>query len=200
MLWPRRFSLRVLLILTTAVCLLLGYWVVSSRRQRDALNVLRQHQYNVAYEPLANPDGWRGQLARLLGDDFVLSPWGLYSNSSSKEFHGDLEIVRTLTSVRKLTLDFSGVNNEDLRELQGHPNIDFILLNYTQVTDEGIGQLVGLPLESLHVEELALTDACIDDLTQLSRLKVLQLTRGQLSDTAIERLKAALPDCTIQIR
>lgn len=193
-----RFSLRLLLVAITALCLIAGYWVYRAGVQRAAVELLCDEGYTVTYDLHEAPDGLRARLAPYLGADYVSAPIMLFCNASSRDNHGALETVAKLRRTRMLTLDFSRVDDDDLKALRGMPHLDFLMLSHTAVTDAGITYLVDCPLQTFHLDGLRLTDACVEDLARLSELRLLTLPERGISDAGIEKLKAALPGCEIR--
>lgn len=113
--------------------------------------------------------------------------------------------IAGLPNLAELTL-YGGnprVGNDGLRCLAGHQSINKLVLINIDVTDDGLRVLSSLPALadlSLHREsfrDVRLTDAAVEHLSDLTRLKRLSISGGWMSGAAIERLRKALPNCAI---
>jgi hypothetical protein len=95
----------------------------------------------------------------------------------------DLVALKLLRSLRNLTLLEEGP--------QANPNL---------FTDAGFSELGQIKmLERLWLVRQTISDSAADHLKDLTNLKVLQLSRCQISDQAVADLRKALPDCDVKI-
>jgi len=70
------------------------------------------------------------------------------------------------------------------------PNLRWLDLSGTKVTDSGLGQLEGMPnLSRLHLERTAVTDAGLAHLAHLASLEFLDLYGTGVTDAGLERLQ-----------
>jgi hypothetical protein len=68
-------------------------------------------------------------------------------------------------------------------------------LDYTGVTDEGLGSLP--PVEVLSLDTGGITDKGVEKLAKMISLKSLNLYHTLVTDEGMARLKQALPNCTV---
>lgn len=103
-------------------------------------------------------------------------------------------------SIRDRTLFFERIWSIDLRgrtlssnlhsELGSLTNLEFLNLNYTQVTDAGLERVKGLnKLTSVGLVSTQVTDAGLEHLNGLTRLETLGLLDTQVTDAGLEHLK-----------
>ena len=198
---PRRrwlqFRLRTLLIAVTLVSLPLGYvaWEREQCRQgQQAMEILEQR---------SEYDGATRRLGRLITPSYEHSKW-------LKSILGDDEFRRVIT----VSLEGNSVSDSDLQVLAIFPNLDFVVIESQNVTDEGIAHLRGLKkVERFHfignwkvsencwevlgrwhhLRELSFHDSLFDDddvltLPALLNLKELRLSQTIISDAGLERI------------
>ena len=68
-----------------------------------------------------------------------------------------------------------------------------------ELTEDGVKQLVHVPtLEQVTLQSPKLTDASIDHLVQLKRLRKVQLHSNGITAAGRQKLQAALPNVVIQ--
>lgn len=104
-----------------------------------------------------------------------------------------------MTQLETLGFRGPGIGDETLLRLQKLPKLKSLLLDSTDVTDDGLQYLPGLAaLEELALLGPAFTDAGLQHLHSLRRLRHLQADRRNLSPAAVETLRAVLPDCRIE--
>lgn len=116
--------------------------------------------------------------------------------------------VATLRNLKKLVVydGRPGIGDLGLARLKGHGKLESLELVLTRVTDEGLVVLKDLPkLRSLVLYSQPrlgplLTDAGLVHLEGLTRLETLELTGGWASEPAVEDLRKALPNCTIDTK
>ena len=186
-----RFSLRNLLVATTLIAIALGLWVYRSSSQRTKLNYLRDQGYVVTYRPTRRIGTFFG---KLLGEDFVTTPQGLYCNGSPA-----LETVARIPQIEKLVLSVCKVSDSDLKLISEMPEIDLLVINDTDVTDDGIRHLANLPLVSLDLTGLSITDECVPYLANIGSLRQVTISSNTLSADAQRELANANPNCKIQV-
>jgi serine/threonine protein kinase len=94
-----------------------------------------------------------------------------------------------------------GLNDEGLAHLAGHPSIGLLQIDVGNLTDAGLAVLQTLPnLNTLHLvrdsnDPIAhrITDAAIEHLVRIPRLRILNATDSDVSDAGLAQLSAASP-------
>ncbi len=180
-----RFSLRTLLLLTTGVCVYLGWLVSSARDQRLAVQAIEDQRGDVYYDfeldeeaeliDDAQPPGpaWlRERIDRHLIDNVAYV---------SFEYVG-IQDVSSLTKLRKLRkLDLDTAKIRDLRPLAGLTRLEWLFLANTPIHDIS-------PLAELHdLRTLVLRNTQVSDLSALRELT--ELRQLYLQDSQVEDLK-----------
>lgn len=96
-------------------------------------------------------------------------------------------------------LDGSEIGDEVLAQLARCEQLDTLVLqNSPHLTPSGILPLKSLPwLVELNLARCSLDDSAVDNLTQLQSLRVLHLAGTRVTQSGIDRLRAALPKCAI---
>lgn len=160
---PRRrwfqYSLRALLVLVL-LCSIAASWLAvkmrAARRQREAVEAISAfahveyyHEQNAGPDPPRPGPAWA---RRWLGEDFFAK-------------------VRMSRTCRAEYFDLS---NEQMEHFAWMPDLAWLQLRGTQVTDRGLEQLA-----------------------VLSKLKYLNIERLQITDEGIAELQRALPKCKI---
>lgn len=159
-----QFSLRALLAVFTAVCVWTGVYVEGARRQRDAVDTLRDRVgVSIKY-------------------DYERASRNAESTSPNPPFGAHLlgiDMVANVSGVMVLGWqDRSGVpfDDVDVAQIRAFPKLKHLRLDRTSVTDRGLVSLVGLrQLNSLYVRGSPLTENGISTISQLPRLNALIL-------------------------
>jgi serine/threonine protein kinase len=110
---------------------------------------------------------------------------------------GDLERVKTLVHLRRLSFDRSQINALDLVLLEGLPELTELRLDCPTLDSLPIAAGSFPRLERLSLATSGLTDDSVSDLSRLDSLKELDLRGTKLSPAGIAALKKALPHCHI---
>ncbi|PHR95541.1 MAG: hypothetical protein COA78_29940 [Blastopirellula sp.] len=204
-----RFTLRTLLVVMTAICLLLGWKVNQAKRQRDVVTWIEKHagivtyQYQTERDPFSNdpepePPGptW---LRNIIGIDF-------FDEVIRVEFHGSaITELTPLANLSGLTyLNISETQVDDLTPLAKLPHLTRLHLRQTQVRDltplSRLTDLEYLTVFDAHVDYLAplakltklkqlgLSDIPARDVTPLEMLVHLELLEIRISNVSNERL------------
>lgn len=101
-----------------------------------------------------------------------------------------------LAKLEFLQLERTRIAGTTLGELS--PTVKNLGLHTSEVTDPGVASISQLSaLESLSLGSQRITDACIKDLAKMKSLKLVEFYQSPLSATALDRLKAAIPGCTV---
>ena len=198
-----RFSLCALLAFVTGICILLAAWIAPAVRERSRVSAIRRAGGFVHFESTKLPEGYMTHptLVRL-------------REGASAE---SLQHVNRLTSVKCLDLSESDVTDALLSHLNA-PHLEVLyldrtsvgdagmshvcrlsglsqlILNHTQVGDNGLKSLVGLKsLYGLTLEGTDVGDAGLEHLSRITSLTCLDLRNTQVSDRGMQYI-AALPD------
>ena len=136
-----QFSLRSLLALTAACCLLLGWKADGAFRQQRAAAAILARGGRVAYGNDAEPRSLTVEAAvRWLGRDFVEHVTAVYWAGSAIEDQ-DLENLRHFPRLSTVSLTSTPVTDEGLQRLAECPRLEFVDLRFTQVTAVGVERL-----------------------------------------------------------
>lgn len=109
-----------------------------------------------------------------------------------------LAALAPATKLQKLFLQDTSTNDDSLVHLQGLDQLEMLGLARTQVTDRGLVELVQLRgLKYLSLNGLPISDAGVDSLCRMSTLTELEVVQTDISSEGLQRLRDALPDCTI---
>jgi len=191
--WRFRIRLRTLLVAVTVLCFLCAYVAQQFRTERVAANSLLKAGALVDWE-LYSP-AW---LRKLCGFD----PFARVKEVSFIDepvVDRDLRHLQFLPKLREIYIaqnsTFSGTG---LRHLAGLNNLTTIYIYDVPLTDAGLRTLPSLPkLERLYVLATAITDDGIKHLRQFSHVKEMQLGSARLSEEAVSRLGAQLPNTQV---
>jgi hypothetical protein len=178
-----RFSLRTALVLTTLVAACLGIWTSAARRQRAATDAIHALGGTVTYDfqaatgkfvANAIPPGptW---LRSILGRDWFDSVQGvgLYDADGAT----DKQIAASLLGVpdtRSLQLDGSKAGIETMASISRMKSLRNLMLHRTYVDDRGLPYLY-----------------------ELSSLENLDLRGTRVTEKGLQKLRSALPTCSI---
>jgi len=215
-----QFSLRSLLALVVAVAIPCSWLTVEMRRakrQRGAAEAIKALGGEVIWDRQSGP-AWLG---RVLGDGFFSS---VSSVASTGATDGDLKNLRDLRDLEELYFNFARITDAAMEHLQGLSQLERLSLSSTPVTDAGLEHLKGLSqLRELDLMGTKVSDAGLKHLRGLSQLQRMSLTSTQVSDVGLEhlqglsqlerlslfrtkvsdggtgRVRAQLPNCTIDM-
>ena len=209
--WRFQFSLRSLLVATVAVAIPCSWMAVEMKRareQREAVEAIRKvgrsvsydHQYNL---PMSNPyatyisgakppgPGW---LRNILGDDFfatVISVNPSIDIDNNLLFSDvNLECLEAFPQLRWLFVFGTQVTDAGLERLKGLPQLQRLDLGKTKITDRGLECLEGLTqLRQLELACTNVTDAGLEHLKGLSQLQELHLGNTKVTDVGLQHLE-----------
>jgi repressor of nif and glnA expression len=103
-----------------------------------------------------------------------------------------------LEKVTDLSLDFTKITDEGLKELAKFQNLTHLSLVGTQITDEGLKELAKLQkLKMLGLAQSKITDAGLKEVAKLQKLEMLNLNGTKVTKEGVTVLKKALPNCLI---
>lgn len=113
--------------------------------------------------------------------------------------HEGVLSLGSLPALRAVYFNGSTINDASLKELvRRYPHIRVFHAGSTKITDVGIESLRAWPdLVDLNLFELPLTDRSLDTLVGLRGLQTVALGMTRVTREGIERLRKALPNCTV---
>ena len=82
------------------------------------------------------------------------------------------------------------IGDNQIANLNSIPNIIWLNLAGTEVTDAGLKQLAGLPLKKLHLERTKIGDEGLKHLKGATKLTYLNLYGTQVTDAGLEHIKS----------
>lgn len=136
-----QFSLRSLLALTAACCLLLGWKADAALKQKQAAAAIIARSGRIAYGNDAQGRSPSVDVAaQWLGRDFVEDVTAVYWAGAAIEDR-DLENLRHFPRLSTVSLASTPVTDEGLQRLAACPRLEFVDLRFTQVTAGGVERL-----------------------------------------------------------
>ncbi|OYV85611.1 MAG: hypothetical protein B7Z73_13230 [Planctomycetia bacterium 21-64-5] len=110
--------------------------------------------------------------------------------------------LEALSELRWLELDLTNVGDDGLKHLRHLPALTTLSLQLTGITDAGLIELTKLPAldNFLDLNGTEVTDAGVETLKQLRRLRRLELGRTKVTAEGIRKLREALPETDITQR
>jgi hypothetical protein len=174
-----QYRLRTLLVVMLLASIGMSWFAVKlqrARRQREAVEAITKLGGTVAYDYFFDPsDG-----GRLVKPKPPAPAWmrGLLG----EEFFADVVYV----SVK---------NDAALEQIRELPQVRYLVVRTTQVTDDGLRNLQATSqLRSLWIADTSVTDAGLEHLACLTQLQVLFFS-GSITDAGVQRLREGLPHC-----
>jgi hypothetical protein len=191
--WRFQFSIRSLLVLTATVALPCSWLAVemrAARRQREAVAVIKNCGGSVEYDweyhwspSMAGPR-CRDWLHEY-GDDFFNDVVFVVGVSDDAQ----MEYLKGLPNVEFLDLDDTQITDTGLRQLAGLTQLRVLSLRHTKTTDEGLTGIVRLPrLERLVLDDTGITDAGVKQLSRVPQLQGLSLDNTLVTDAGMAPL------------
>jgi uncharacterized protein (TIGR03067 family) len=111
----------------------------------------------------------------------------------------DLKHLAKFKELDSVSLVETSVGNGGMTNLAALGGLKRLNLSMTAVDDTGLQALVGLAhLEELDLIGTGVTDASVNTLSKLSRLKDVDLSLTRVTSRGKERLRQALPDCSVR--
>jgi hypothetical protein len=208
-----RFSLRMLLLVVTVLCVWLGFKVNAARRQKEAVEAILRAGGNVDYDFQALPDlpsgaiafhqggePWEPQwLLALLGPDFFHNVISV-SLEGSVISRDELTQLSSLSKLRLLNLGAVKVRDSDsdplrpimdgdLLTLRSFPMLVVLALDRAQITNAGMHDIEPLvKLNCLGPEHTLIDDVGVAYLCQLHHLARLFLDGTKVTDAGLKHL------------
>ena len=226
--WRRlfQFRLRTLLILTTIIAVLLGWWSHKARQQREAVAALNKaalicYDFEKKWGEQSQVPFWPAWLVDALGVDYFanVEAIGVFDKQITDDWlshlkgvpllqrlvlnntqisDAGLEHLNGMTALQVLDLRNTQATDAGLKHLEGLTALQWLWLDNTQVTDAGLEHLKNLTtLQVLDLRNTQVTDAGLEHLKGLTTLQRLHLNNTQVTDAGMERLQKALPNCKI---
>jgi hypothetical protein len=238
--WRFQFSLRALLLLVIAVaapCSWLAVEMKRAARQREVVAAIEAIGGGATYDSqfVIDEDDERITLAGRLrsgppgyiisdtpGSDLYSSVIGVGLQRSNITA-GWLDNVRSLRDIRAMSLAETRISDFDLQCLQYWPKLEYLYLDYDEISDrgleqlQGLRQLRGLSLVGTHITDTGLeciatlsqlhdltisftqvTDAGLEHLKGMTKLRALVLRGTKVTEDAVKKLQLALPKCEIE--
>jgi len=78
--------------------------------------------------------------------------------------------------------------------VKSQPNLQHLALSQVRISDAGIAHLKGLPLTSLSIDNIPLTDACLPAIESLEELRSLTVEKTEITPEALEALQKKLQE------
>jgi hypothetical protein len=171
---PKQFSLRLMLVVVTVLCIALGVWSSNPvERRRRAVGAIFAVGGGINYverDPEASESNLRRWLPREYFDDVQAVAFGNVPVTDDA-----LADLKVLTALRIVTLYRTRITDAGLVHLQGLTELKELYLDGTKITDAGLVHLQGL-----------------------TGLRSLYLYDTQVTEVGVARLQKALPKCQIQ--
>lgn len=113
--------------------------------------------------------------------------------------NSQLEQIARLESLKFLDVSSTLITDPGLQTLSQCRSLTTIRLRYVSIGDPGLLSLRSLTsLTSLNLDGTNITDSSVPALTQFAKLEKLSLKHTAVSQPAVQRLRNALPECTIE--
>lgn len=193
---PRlRLTVRVMMALVAALGLVLAVWITRARAQRDAVAALGRMGgvvlYDFEFRGVESPKGpgrRPGRLGRWLGVDFAHDVTKVTFFGRPIPPEAD-PLLRRLPRLEALARRNSPLAEGELGRICGIATIRELDLSFTDLGDEGIGQLARLEgLRRLRLGGTRITDGGVAALAACRRLEDLDLFGARLTREGIGRL------------
>lgn len=107
--------------------------------------------------------------------------------------------LEQLKSVRELNLAQTSISDAGLDSVASFPHLTNLRLSKTQVTDNGMTELENLPLESLYLDNTAVTDYGLQTIGKIKSLKDLYLSGSKITGIGLGHLKDLQSLCLLAV-
>lgn len=173
----KRFSIRAAFALMAAASLF-AWWLSGVVNRRDCIATLHDVGAVVRF-----PGNW----ARIVG-----KPNDIWYRGVRAEKFPDPTI---LSSVISIDAARSTIQDGDLIRISQLPQLDWLNLSTTAVTDAGVEHLSGAPrLVHLLVRDTSITDRSIPAIVRMDALLLIDVNGTNITDEGIAELESARPD------
>jgi hypothetical protein len=188
-----------MLLLMTALCIWLGLWLASARRQAEAVRKLQELGCQIVYRHEVDANGKRipnpvqpglKWLRNIFGDHAFLN---VYSVDAEGLTDKELDLLGDLGTIESLHLR----NNSDdgLAKIAGLTNLKSLEVTSRKLTDRGVAYIAKLRrLRDLRLYEGRVSDEGIKPLAELENLQSLLLAVTQVTSDGAAWLKQRLPN------
>jgi len=108
--------------------------------------------------------------------------------------------LASLPNLERAWLDQTRLTGRGLANLRRAKSLRVLTLCYAGLSDDDVDGLTQLEqVEFLHLFGNQITDAAVPDLARMTQLRLLLIGQTAISERGRERLRAALPDCRLQL-
>jgi Leucine-rich repeat (LRR) protein len=195
-----RFSLRTMLIGTTALCIWLGLVCNRANRQKRAVAMIKSAGGMVGYDDQNNhpgvfasqpfPPHGLGWLCDLVGDDYF-GTVGSVSMVTAKGSGGDaVEVLGDLPHLSEINLEWITIPDAIMSRLTGLPlrYLAIVRCKVSSVGWESLGRLI--QLRTLNLGGPSVDDVALSHLKSLANLTELSIYQSQITDAGLRSLNA----------
>lgn len=185
-----QFSLRAMLVLTTLICVGLG-WLLHERSEVQsrevAIAVIVQSGGEVTFD---ESQPFRSRWSRPILGDKTPGEVVRIRFRGTKITDADLRMIADFEELQSLSFEGTPqVTDDGLRHFSGLSKLQWLYLRGTGVTDTGLLHLAGLSeLQQLSLGETSITDAGLVHLEGLKKLSWLWLDQTRVTDSGLVRL------------
>ena len=188
-----QYSLRTFLLLVTVFSVWLAIQVNKAQKQRAAVAAIREAGGTVMYEWMAVAQTSRYDSGQPLLDWEASDQWEPYRPRSKL---GSLIGEEYFQEVNAVNFD----GHQCLHALQFIPEIQQLILNNVVLTSADLRQLTELPnLHVLSLSNLEIPEQNIEVFKTMTELKGLFFVDTNVTEAAVDELRAALPGCDVSV-
>ena len=191
-------------ILTAGICLLTANWILDVHQERKAADEIERLDGGVYYawrlDDKIQVESAKSDLAPgwLLPGDAFLS--GVFLPCCHEEsLDQKLACLKRLSNLRWLDLSNAGITDAALEHVAGLARLETLSLRFTPITDEGVRQLESSArLKWLDLTNTRVTDDSLPRLAMLVQLERLKLRGTRVSPAGVAWLRKRLPTARIE--
>ena len=208
-----RFSLRMLLVVMTVLCVWLGFKVNAARRQKEAVEAILKAggtvTYDWQYRPPANPTGlylvdygkslnnsasppWPW-LSMVFGDDFFQTVTGVFFNAPNPNAtKADYDQVANLPALKFFCLGPTDnpaftLDGSELASLAELKNLELLQLYGTHITGKMIEKWhFHTTLNSINICNCDFDDSGMEQIGKMTNLRMLGLDGTRITDEGLK--------------
>jgi hypothetical protein len=205
-----RFSLRTFLVFVTLFCIWAAWWMHSARRQKQAVDAIREYggwvYYDYEFDSATRPNRvhsgspWPTWVVDAFGVDMlhnVVEVNLVYSYDSGKREDGrnaSDEIIPHLEGIpnlRRLFLHSTQVTDATMPHIARLRKLEvFFVWDAHELSDKGVQHLAGLKrLRDIHINDSRIGDESLRVFGQLPRIEQLSLQGNHFSDEGLTHLE-----------
>ena len=109
-----------------------------------------------------------------------------------------LAALKDLSKLERLTLVRTRTSDTGMSVIASLQNLQSLNIDYTSVNNKNFATIKGLAhLQNLSLDSAAVGDDAVDTIVSLRELRKLNLYHTQVTQADVDRIKAALPECSI---